>query len=297
VIRRAGFLEKLIKSKKPAWVHIHTAGDYWLSLVKVCCQETRFVITRHNGLPLNWFPNNLFLNQCDLITTPSQDSANRLIAKFPNLHKKTSVVYHASKKSVGDSRTFRDLDSPDKKEIVLGFAGRITKEKGLHLLLKALQLLKEKHGMSVRTIVAGYFANARYQKEIEQLTHGLAGQVEFLGFQPDMRGFYQAVDILVQPSLPSWIEAFGLTALEAMEQGVPVVAFRSGALPEVIGDAGWVVNSCDPPSLAAVILKIALMSNSQRSAFSEWAKKRAETIFSEANLKQRLNELFNLAPT
>ena len=55
-----------------------------------------------------------------------------------------------------------------------------------------------------------------------------------LGFVNDVAGFYAFVDVTLVPSTRSWREAAGLTALEAIARGTPVVANDSGALPEAV---------------------------------------------------------------
>ena len=57
--------------------------------------------------------------------------------------------------------------------------------------------------------------------------------------------------------LPSFDEGFGIPALEAMTIGVPVVVSNRGALPEVVGDAGLLIDPDDPESLAAAMLSLA----------------------------------------
>ena len=54
---------------------------------------------------------------------------------------------------------------------------------------------------------------------------------------PDPREFYAATRLVLMPSL--WYESFGLVAAEAMLNGIPVLASNRGALPETIGDAGF----------------------------------------------------------
>jgi len=56
--------------------------------------------------------------------------------------------------------------------------------------------------------------------------------------------------------LPSLEEGFGLPALEAMACGTPVIASRRGALPEVVGDAGWLVDAEDERALTAALARI-----------------------------------------
>jgi len=77
----------------------------------------------------------------------------------------------------------------------------------------------------------------------------LAGRVEHLGYiQTDRRyELYAGASMLV---LPSHLEGFGIPVLEAMAVGVPVIVNRRGALPEVSGDAGQVVDADDADQLA-----------------------------------------------
>jgi glycosyltransferase involved in cell wall biosynthesis len=84
----------------------------------------------------------------------------------------------------------------------------------------------------------------------------LAGHVEYLGYVPAERreALLKGAQMLV---LPSFEEGFGLPALEAMSAGVPVVASSLGALPDVIGNAGLLIDPNDPDSLADAITRMA----------------------------------------
>jgi glycosyltransferase involved in cell wall biosynthesis len=83
----------------------------------------------------------------------------------------------------------------------------------------------------------------------------LSGTVEYTGYVPDAdrRAVYHGARLLV---LPSWHEGFGLPALEAMALGVPVVASSRGALPEVVGDAGVLIEPDDARGLAAAMERL-----------------------------------------
>jgi glycosyltransferase involved in cell wall biosynthesis len=83
----------------------------------------------------------------------------------------------------------------------------------------------------------------------------LAGHVKHLGYVSDeqRQGLYERARLLV---LPSFNEGFGLPVLEAMTVGVPVVASARGALPEVLGDAGLMVEPDDPDALAGAMERL-----------------------------------------
>ena len=81
------------------------------------------------------------------------------------------------------------------------------------------------------------------------------GHVRFTGYldQEQLRQYYDDARVLVLPSLN---EGFGLPALEAMTVGVPVVVSSRGALPEVVGDAGLVIDPTQPAELTDAIDRI-----------------------------------------
>ncbi len=80
----------------------------------------------------------------------------------------------------------------------------------------------------------------------------LAGRVQHLGYVPDRqrRDLFESAALFV---LPSYHEGFGMPVLEAMSVGVPVVVSSRGALPEVVGDAGLVVEPDDREALAGAM--------------------------------------------
>lgn len=83
----------------------------------------------------------------------------------------------------------------------------------------------------------------------------LKGRVRHTGYvEPaNTRALYEGARVLV---LPSFDEGFGIPVLEAMTAGVPVVAARRGSLPEVLGDAGLLVDPDRPDDIAAAIARL-----------------------------------------
>ncbi len=152
--------------------------------------------------------------------------------------------------------------SADAKIIL--FAGRQVWEKGVFDLLEAFALLcrTQEPGQDVHLLYFGSgIEGARLRRESEQL--GLSGRVHFQSGQAytnsdQMPALYNEVDLLVLPSLPIrfWQEQFGVVLIEAMASGVPVVGSSSGAIPEVIGDAGLIFPTHDIRALTACIARI-----------------------------------------
>ncbi len=129
--------------------------------------------------------------------------------------------------------------APPSPPIVLS-PGRLVWEKGHQDVLRAVALLRRRGGPGadarVRIVGAGP-EEARLRRYAAEL--GLADVVELREFVPydQMPGLYAEATCMVLGSLPtwSWEEQFGMVLVEAMASGVPIVASRSGAIPEVAG--------------------------------------------------------------
>lgn len=136
---------------------------------------------------------------------------------------------------------------------VAGYAGRLERRKGVFVLLDAIS---RETGLSLRIAGAGS-SEAELRKSVQDL--GVADRVQFVGALDgeSLADFYRGLDVLAVPSLTaaSWVEQFGRVVVEAMACGTPVVASDSGALPEVVGDAGVIVPEGDAAALAEALLE------------------------------------------
>ncbi len=143
------------------------------------------------------------------------------------------------------------------------FVGNPKPHKNLARLLEAHAGLVERHPAAPFLVVAGGATRrdaalpADLRRRAEVLTAGRAshGRVAYLGRIDDehLPALYRGALALVVPSL--W-EGFGLPALEAMAQGVPVVAADRGGLPEVVGDAALLVDPESPESLRRAMARL-----------------------------------------
>jgi glycosyltransferase involved in cell wall biosynthesis len=121
------------------------------------------------------------------------------------------------------------------------------------MLLDAFERLVPR--TSAELVLAGK-ATSQSQDWLERTTRApLAGRVRHLGYiEPAARrAIYEGAAVLVLPSLD---EGFGLPVLEAMTLGVPVVTSNRGSLPEVVGDAGPIVDARDSSALADAIARV-----------------------------------------
>ncbi len=141
-------------------------------------------------------------------------------------------------------------DAPPVVPAVVGFAGRLVPEKGLHVLLDAMAMFPSSL-VNVRLRVAGD-GPERAGLEARARSLGLVDRVEFLG-QLSREGVERCMAETTVQVVPSvWREPFGLVAVEAMARGTTVVVSAAGALPEIVDDGrtGYVVPIGDAAALA-----------------------------------------------
>lgn len=128
---------------------------------------------------------------------------------------------------------------------------RLALEKGLATLVRA-------HAQLGRDAVLALAGAGPDEPLLRALADelGSAGDVRFLGVRDDVERLLAAADVVVQPS--RYEEAFGLSVVEAMACGKPIVVTDSGAMPELVdhGGAGLVVPKDDPAAMAAAIRRL-----------------------------------------
>lgn len=147
---------------------------------------------------------------------------------------------------------------------LVGVVGRLSPEKGVDVLLRAVRLLADR-GTPVRLAVAG---DGPERAALEALAAELAigDRVAFLGPVRAVDALYAAVDLVV---LPSRSEGLPNVLLEALRADRPVVATRVGAVPEVIGGepaAGAIVAPDDVAALADAIVATLAAGGSEAAA-------------------------------
>lgn len=136
---------------------------------------------------------------------------------------------------------------------IILFVGRLFREKGVADLLQALALIKTDY----QAVIVG----EGWDKErLISLAHdlGIFDKVRFTGFldRGSLAPLYRRARLLVMPSL--WPEPFGLVGLEAYSFGLPVVAYKSGGIPEWLSDGktGFAVEVGAVSTLAGKILQL-----------------------------------------
>lgn len=177
--------------------------------------------------------------------------------------------------------------APDEK--IIFFVGRMVREKGAHLLLEALPIVKA-YEPKAKLVIAG----GGYRDHLTQFSRfaRLEPSVLFTGFIPDadLMKLYRVIDVAAYPSL---YEPFGIVALEAMASGAPLVVSDAGGFKEVVqhertGIITWANHS---DSLAWGILR-ALEDPAAARARAQNALKQAKTVFNWQRITRQTEAVY-----
>jgi glycosyltransferase involved in cell wall biosynthesis len=125
-----------------------------------------------------------------------------------------------------------------------------------HIIRSFLRLLNEHPEVDTNLIITGATA-WKYDEILAEIepSHAHRERIVFTGFIPDdyLGAIYSGATAFVFPSL---YEGFGLPPLEAMQCGTPVIASNTTAMPEVVGDAGLLIDPTDSDALCDAMLKV-----------------------------------------
>jgi phosphatidyl-myo-inositol dimannoside synthase len=179
---------------------------------------------------------------------------------------------------------------------LLIFLGRLVEEKGCEDAIRALNLLADSNP-DARLLVLG---EGQDRPALEQLTHSLELQdkVHFVGWVDpgEVRAYLAAADCFLGPSRTArdgWVEAQGLTFLEAMAAGTPVVASRLGGIVDSVrhDHTGLLVDEQSPQQLAAAIRRLAVQPQ-LADTFADNARDMLQQTFSRQASAAAFSELF-----
>lgn len=173
----------------------------------------------------------------------------------------------------------------------VGFVGRLVPEKGVNILLRSAPGVLSRHPHTVFLIIGEGPARAELEKLTDDL--GIGSSVRFLGRQADMAAIYSLIDILVLPSLN---EGAPMTVLEAMSAGRPVVATRTGALPDIVveGETGILVGSGDAPAVESALVSL-LADPARLLQMGRAGRSRVEAKFSSDSMARDYLDLYHSA--
>jgi glycosyltransferase involved in cell wall biosynthesis len=285
-IENANLKHKLIKWPFLFWTHFRLPFELWrdrpdvfftpIQTIPFFLPECKIIVTIHD-LAFLKFPNDFtFKDRLKLlwntkravkkakkIIVPSQATKNDIIKYYKIDSEKIKVIYH------GFTSCQLPVASCQQVNKYILFIGTIQPRKNIQGLIEAFEILKDsiqhprlqrcsicgQAASNIRLIITGskgwlwkkVFKKASESKYKEDII--FTGPVS----SKKLLELYQNAEVFV---LPSFYEGFGLPILEAMANGVPVIAGNNSSMIEIVGEAGILINPYNPKEITEAIKKI-----------------------------------------
>lgn len=217
------------------------------------------------------------VKRSDQVITVSQFSALEMGKYLGDCQHKLNVIPLGVDREKFGKDTL-NLQKPFPSKYIL-YVGNLALHKNIDSLLKALDLLpKELHLVLVGKETKWKGWQAEFEKRKSRIT--IFGRVD----DETLTALYQNAELLIHPS---YYEGFGLTPLEAMSAGCPVVVSKAASLPEVCGDAVVYIDPLDVKSIADGILSVWDQPECQRNLRRK-GKERVELFHWDATAKKHI---------
>lgn len=193
----------------------------------------------------------------------------------------------------------KHLGIPTRERVILQL-GRMVPRKGIDTVVRGLAHLKEDHGIEARLLIVGGESDEpdpAVTPEIGRLKsiaveEGVSDWVDFIGRRGrhEIKHYYSAADVFV--STP-WYEPFGITPVEAMACGTPVIGSDVGGIKYTVkdGETGFLVPPVDPEALADR-LALVFQDPDLLKKFSKCSLKRANDFFTWEIVAESIGDLY-----
>ncbi|MDF1878447.1 glycosyltransferase [Sulfurimonas sp. SAG-AH-194-C20] len=272
-------LAKIIDTKEIELIHLHWTKDIpFVVLAKLIShKKPKIIQSRHMTMTRykDDFYHNFLYKNIELMLPVTKQVKEQLIKFIPeSVRPKLEVLYVGS-----DELKKQELLKLQNSGFHIGMVGRINREKGQHLLIEAVSILKSK-GVTVNAHIVGNPMQESYLEELKALVKDkkLEDRVFFLGFVKEPQAFYEACDVVV---LASKKETFGLVLVEAMKVGVAVIGSNSGGVVEIIDNkkTGLLFESQNAKSLADSI-EVLYKDETLKKSLAQEGQKKSNVLFS-----------------
>ncbi len=234
------------------------------------------------------------VHRASRILTVSEASKRDILRFFQVPEDKVTVIYNAIGERFHHEPPAEDVIRVRERYQLQGrfimYAGNVKPHKNLDRLIEAFMVLRQDRGHGdLKLLVSG--SEVSRSQSLRRAVHryNLHKYVRFLGYQTEdtLAALYRLAAVFVFPSL---YEGFGLPPLEAMASGTPVVVSNVSSLPEVVGDAGVLVDPREPQSIAEGIHRV-LDDETFRHELIQRGLVRARTFSWSASVK-RIRDIY-----
>lgn len=289
-------MQNIIAHEKPDIIHLHSTRAGILGTIAAKKFKIPIIYTEHL-FTKEYIPHNKLIHisqliafkhlakNIDKVIVVSEAVKEYLADKKIFPEDKMIVIYHGVEIKHKYTNSTNRTKKAETSKILIGSMGALYKDKGYEYLLKVIPKITQNNLVKLEILGAGPLEN-----KLKQLSENLevTNVVKFCGFQKNTQKFMVDWDIYVQPSLD---ESFCLALAEAMAMGLPVIASKTGGMPELVGEAGLLVPTRDENALENAIIKLANDAK-LRIKLGKKAKERINKYFTIKNMIQKTEELY-----
>ncbi len=290
-------LARLLQDLRIEIIHAHVARDYPLAALAASrADNARLVLTRHVLFPLNK-SHRLTLRNVVRVIAVSQAVADKLRVQRIFDRSKIVVVHNGVDTDRFAGGREGKADSGSRTKLRVGMIGHLAPIKGQKEFIRAAAIVSQRRRDDVDFVIVGEDKSRkgenrlRIEKLIDELN--LSGRVSLAGWTDDVAKLLGTFDLFVSPSRS---EPFGLSIVEAMAAGVPVIATMSEGAREIIeaGKTGRLVPLRDVNALADAICEL-LSDAEERDRLSANAQLAVRERFSLERMVNATEQVYRQA--
>lgn len=246
------------------------------------------VLTLHDMLPFE-FPQSIdnlsrrglyksvhkTINKASKIVAVSRSTKSDVLKHFHIDPEKIAVIHNGV-----DASFFEKIDARKVRNFreryqlhfpFILYAGNVRPHKNIDRIIECMEILDEPPFNGLKLVIAGY--DISKNKSLRSLISkkGLSERIRVIGYIDKVIYLYKLASIFINPSL---YEGFGVSALEAMAVGTPVIVSNKSALPEIVGDAAMLVDPYNTNEFAEAV-KAIINESKVRNSLVKKGKERA----------------------
>lgn len=290
-------------SKNSRYLYANTVAKFMRkhNIDTILCHTGKFILfalllKKLTGAKILFFKHNVLPAKTDIYHRWIQDQVDSFICVSKCVYdaqvvKEKQDKYHLVYNGINTHRFPKiEVEQSYDGNFIVGYAGRVSIDKGIMELLGAIKILHEQ-GKKVELRICGGVSEDTLNQIDEYIqSNHMEMYVKNLGFKKDVNQFYRSIDCLVVPSKIQ--EAFGLVICESMYCNTPVITSKSGAQEEIItnGEDGLLLDTVADMTIADAITY--LMDNpAEYQKIREKGYYRVESTFTIENMVASIKRL------
>ena len=242
------WLSKILTEERATIVHVHTYASHILG-VRAARQLGLPVLRTEHGVHHYTDLSCVLFRSWALRHTDSVVAVSDFVRRFVSKQAPFAAERIRVIRNGVDTRYFAFTPPPQPGPFTLALVCRLEPWKQVDLVIRAAAQIP---GLHVR--IAG---DGSARTALEALTRqlGVSARITFMGYQPDPRPVIAACDAAINTSRD---EPLGLSVMEALSMGRPVIAFDGGGIPEIVHDGatGWLVGQHDVDALTRALARV-----------------------------------------